>query len=466
MAIDWRTEWEVRTDGNDNLGGGFAPIAGATKTPTDNYTYGPSYQAWTGSNLQIHGTNTSLVRSATRAPVTDDIGHVLRVVSGTGFTAGVYQILGVQTDSGVDWWLLDRAAGTAGSTGGSWGLGGALATPGRAGGSHVAGNTVWIRQGTYSMTTNNANVANGRLEASALSGYCTRVIGYASVRGDGGVATVQAGSGVSGSPLRGMGAQTVIANISASATNISSGEGVIRNFGSAINCHVTSSNTNGFYDVSRLAYCSAMSCASVGFFTTNTVGMLQIYASIAIGCGTGFHANASSQGGFAVGAVAHKCTTGFTLIGQNSSLLRYDGCIASRCTNAFRCDTPSGYTGWSSVTLSNCIVTRCTNFLSGSWPLDADGTARFKTFVYVPLLFVYASGSLPSQLSDWPTTQLASDPCPGLVDSTNISASDVYIVGPWTGQYMSDLAWVFPGDQVRRPEVPPKRLNFDGGFTL
>ncbi|MCX7801185.1 MAG: hypothetical protein N2109_12695, partial [Fimbriimonadales bacterium] len=116
MPLDWRTEWEVRTDGNDNWGGGFfAGRTGATKTATDNYTYGPSYQAWTGTDLIINSTTNTLVRSPSRPFANADIGHVIQITGGTGFTTGFYEITGSVVDGSDVWWSLDRAAGTAGS---------------------------------------------------------------------------------------------------------------------------------------------------------------------------------------------------------------------------------------------------------------------------------------------------------------------------------------------------------------
>jgi hypothetical protein len=171
MALASTTVLEVRTTGDDtNNAGAFNPArAGAG---TDYSLLSPLAFA----DLVLVTTTT--VTSAAIGFTSDHVGNHLRVVSGTGFTASAipYEILSVSGGTAT----LDRAAGTAGSTGGTGRLGGALASPGQAAGVKVAGNTVWIRGGIYTITAGTANTA-GKVVSDTLLGYW---LGYDAVRGD------------------------------------------------------------------------------------------------------------------------------------------------------------------------------------------------------------------------------------------------------------------------------------------
>lgn len=75
-----------------------------------------------GTDLVIDATTNTDVTSAGYVFATADVGNVVNVTAGTGFTAGRYYIVSV---SGVIA-TLDRAVGTVGSTGGTWRLGGSI----------------------------------------------------------------------------------------------------------------------------------------------------------------------------------------------------------------------------------------------------------------------------------------------------------------------------------------------------
>src|SRR3990167_2615932 len=167
MALPATTVWEVRTDGNDANGGGF--VTGASGT--DRSQQAAAQIAYT--DLVIGGTTTE-VTSAAFPFSAAEVGNILNVTGGTGFTTGWYQVVSVA--AGVA--TMDRSVGTGGSTGGTGNLGGAFLTIAQGLTlSTVAGMMVYVRGGTYNITT--------ALSPASLGGaYRTRLVGYATTRGD------------------------------------------------------------------------------------------------------------------------------------------------------------------------------------------------------------------------------------------------------------------------------------------
>src|SRR3989338_8129890 len=167
MALPATTVWEVRTDGNDANCGGF--VTGASGT--DRSQQAAAQIAYTA--LVIGGTTTELTSAAFPFSAAE-VGNILNVTGGTGFTTGWYQVVSVA--AGVA--TMDRSVGTGGSTGGTGNLGGAFLTIAQGLTlSTVAGMMVYVRGGTYNITT--------ALSPASLGGaYRTRLVGYATTRGD------------------------------------------------------------------------------------------------------------------------------------------------------------------------------------------------------------------------------------------------------------------------------------------
>jgi hypothetical protein len=143
--------WEVRTTGNDTNGGGF--VAGASGTdfsqqdaPLINVT-----------DAVANGTTT--ITSATAGFTSALIGNVVYLVGGSGSLAATRRTIASVTNSTTAVLNATVAAGTNIT----FRLGGSLATPGLAGGVRVAGNVVYIRSGTYTLTSATANVSGGRV---------------------------------------------------------------------------------------------------------------------------------------------------------------------------------------------------------------------------------------------------------------------------------------------------------------
>lgn len=177
MALNAATTWEVRTTGSDNSGGGFRDGASGT-----DYSQQNAAQK-SGTDLAIHASDATKVRPVAAGVSANDIGNLIQIRAGTGFTTGFYEI----TAQDGTYWTLDRAAGTLSSSGGTYAMGGALASPGKVGGAIVAGNKVWFKAGTYTITSASVNVAGGVLRDVVGGVDWSRPLwweGYNASRGD------------------------------------------------------------------------------------------------------------------------------------------------------------------------------------------------------------------------------------------------------------------------------------------
>lgn len=181
-AISTNVQWEVRTTGSDNNGGGF--VAGATGT---DFSQQDAAQ-FSGTDLaSANGTtNPCTVTSATHNFVAADVGNVI-FVTGTNWGAAPftrYQIVSAAGNAAT----LDRACGTVASiSGGTWAEGGGLATLQTAitvtnsnvdGANGTIDGTINVKAGTYTLTTSLTTNAN----------YSIVFIGYQTTHGDGGTA--------------------------------------------------------------------------------------------------------------------------------------------------------------------------------------------------------------------------------------------------------------------------------------
>lgn len=161
-AIAAGTAWDVRTTGSNSNGGGFNTASSGT-----DYSQGSAQCAYT--DLVIGATNTQL--TSVGCPFTSAyVGNVINVTGGTGFTVGRYQVVSVSVGVAT----MDRAVGTAASTGGTGNLGGSLLTIATALTPAVDGNVVYIQNGTYTQTT-------ALVSTTAIS-----VVGYATTHSDNG----------------------------------------------------------------------------------------------------------------------------------------------------------------------------------------------------------------------------------------------------------------------------------------
>lgn len=173
MALSTATVWEVRpTVGADTNGGGF--VAGASGT---DYSQQNSAQYTFTDLASTNGTNASpSVTSASHNFVAADVGNLINISAGTNWTAGFYQIVSVAANAAT----LDRACGSSATlSGGTYAVGGALATISKAFAAAALSNTIYIKAtGSYTVT------ATLTLTGQNPTGFF--FIGYTTTRGDNG----------------------------------------------------------------------------------------------------------------------------------------------------------------------------------------------------------------------------------------------------------------------------------------
>ena len=140
------------------------------------YSQQDSAQA-SGTHLASDGAGTTLTDSTASSFTAAMVGNLI-YITGTGFTTGWYEVV---TYIGATQVTIDRNCGASASSG-TWSLGGALyaldATLVTFCNSLVAGNTVWVKNGTYTLT--------GTLNPSTAGTNALPILyqGFNSVHGD------------------------------------------------------------------------------------------------------------------------------------------------------------------------------------------------------------------------------------------------------------------------------------------
>jgi hypothetical protein len=171
--------FEVRQAGSNTNSGCFKEGASGTDFSQQNS------EQYGFTNLVIDGTTNTKVTSASHNFVSADVGNCLRISAGTGFTQGIFEIVSVASNAAT----LDRSAGTLSSTGGTFHVGGALATFAQLNTDMCSGCRAWIKaDATYTVSSKvTFNYSN--------SGE-SWIAGYSSTRGDGGMPTIQASASI------------------------------------------------------------------------------------------------------------------------------------------------------------------------------------------------------------------------------------------------------------------------------
>ncbi len=298
MTLAAGTVWEVRTAGSDSAcSGGFNPLRAGAGTD-----YSQSDTALgTGTNLTVDATTNTDVAPDGFTPSAADIGNLIQITSGAGFTAGFYEIVSIQAGK----WRLDRSPAATTTAGGVWALGGGLASPGKASGAVVAGNTIWVKSGTYTVTSASSNIAGGCVVLVAgVSATASRMIGYGTIRGDSGTPPLIQASGISSFTLIATSNLGHLENLSVDAAGLTSGRGI--NLGTtarAYRCKVANCTNSGINSgVSTLCEVSGCSTAA-GFNGTTTIGCVAHDNTVAGISGGAFHAFSLAYGN--TGATSH-----------------------------------------------------------------------------------------------------------------------------------------------------------------
>jgi len=290
MPLNANCIWEIRTDGDDANGGAFRSGASGT-----DFSMQASAQK-SGTDLTMHPTLNTRVQPVVAGVAAADVGNVINITAGTGWTAGWYEI----TSQDGTYWTLDRSPAAAGSTNsGTYAMGGALASPGRLGqalsnlNSGVSGMRCYIRSGTYTITTTTANVSGGRISLPASR--MLLVEGYQATRGDLGTP-----------PEINAGTQTAF-TIFTTNGQFNNGQQHVVNlrFNGNNRTGVSGLQTQNTYK-DKVWKCVAVNCLSFGFNSGNADHI----ECLATACGVGF--TGSSAGTF-TNCVAKSNTTGFVV---------------------------------------------------------------------------------------------------------------------------------------------------------
>jgi hypothetical protein len=124
--------------------------SGAQPFHTDRSQADAAYDSGTDLACADGDLEAPVISSATHNFLPEDVGNFISITAGTGYTVGRYQIVSVDGSNNA---TLDKACGTDGAkTDGTWYLGGAVASPSTLAAIVVAGNTAYIKNGTYTET--------------------------------------------------------------------------------------------------------------------------------------------------------------------------------------------------------------------------------------------------------------------------------------------------------------------------
>lgn len=318
MALAAATVWEVRTAGSDTLcSGGYVTGSAGTDYSQQNAAQ------YTGTDLVLVTSTT--ISSATHNFVTADVGNLIQITAGTNFTTGFYQIVSVAANVGT----IDRSGGTSGSTGGTFAVGGALKSPALACSPAVTENTIWVKSGTYTISSTTSNIALGRL----TPGNQVMVRGYQTTRGDDAARPVLQASGIATTTL------VTMSNFWVNLWNIEvDGAGL-----TAIKGFDLSGVENRTY------YCVARNCTNNGF---NRAGSgSAVVRCLAAACTTQY----AFSGSRFFYCQADACTAGgFTITNSGGEALTLVGCIASNITGI-------GFTGGAASGALSCTAYACSS---------------------------------------------------------------------------------------------------------
>jgi len=346
---------------------GCATVASPTSaTWSIDYSQQASAQ-FTYTDLASSGTGLT-VSSAAKPFAKQQVGNAIVITGGTNFNTGRYVIASVAAAVATVVGPTNITTGAGAS--GIGAQGGALASPAMP--PAVAGNNIFIKSGTYSITSSSANVSGGKIDDTVGKNY----EGYGTVRGDLGTAPLLQVSGAisnfiifsktgNSGPTFSVRNLTLDGAAKATMTGWSSNQNFLLTKVSAVNCTTqgfdnTGGNGRYYYCKASVcgkgfnagvfyAYCEAFSNTGIGFAGTST---------IAIGCLSYSNSGGSSDGfsfggsGAVINCIAYgNGRRGFDFSpGTSSSMYWVTNCIAE--------GNGTGYYGPNStfIMFDNCLA--------------------------------------------------------------------------------------------------------------
>lgn len=365
------TKWAVyfsTTSGGPYFQQGTTLVIGSnrsvTSTPPTSGTqpFGTDYSQQNSQQVNIdNSTITTSITGSTitftgYTPTAADVGNIVQFLSGTNITANSFkQIIGWTSTT----WTVDSNVPLSGTTTNATAkMGGALASPGMAGTAFVAKATIWIKSGTYTVSTT-ANGSGGRLSitASALNTNPNRIYGYNSTRADNGTKPILQPSSNSTTVVTLSGSYCRIENIEFQANGKTSCTGLSSTGTNSIiyNCKANGFQsgiyTSGNYTSIENCYVTGCSFWAFGLSGANGSTISNCYAYN--NSTTDFRIS-SASGCVIVNCISSTSSKGFA----NST-----GCPNTRIKNCVAVNsTNSGFDINSSSILENCIAVNCTTY--------------------------------------------------------------------------------------------------------
>lgn len=291
MSLSANSVFEVRTAGNDTNGGGFVTGAsGSDFSQQDSKnTVGNDIST---TDAVANGTTT--ITSATASFTAAIVGNIIYLQGGTGsLAAGRYQVTARTNATTI---TVDRTV--AAGTGITMNIGGAVASLGILGSTTatimVDGNKIFIKAGTYSITSTTANISNGRFS----KGLALYIEGYQSTRGDLGTPPLLQASGISTTTIFTSTGNITIKNVNIDGASLTAIRGFDLNGIAAIayKCGALNCTNSGFFSsgsgAARFYYCTATGCATQAAFFANNCYNCVVYSNTV----TGFRAGNLNQG--------------------------------------------------------------------------------------------------------------------------------------------------------------------------
>lgn len=303
MALSANSVVEIQTGGDDANGGGFVTGAAGTdfSLVAGKRTAGDVTDI---STTDAVGAGTTTLTSLTANFSTAIVGNIICLSGGTGSLTKTWrQVTARASTTSI---TVDAAVATG--TGITMNIGGALATPGMAGGyGLVSGAIIYIKAGTYTIASATPNIATGCFSSS----LATLVVeGYQTTRGDLGTPPLLQASGISSFTIvTTTGADAAVYNLSVDGAGLTTSRGyTLRGVGYLLN--VLNCTNSGFTEDTSviLIRCTATGCSGNAGFSNitynangvaynNTVtGFALNLGQIAIGCIADTNTGASSDG--------------------------------------------------------------------------------------------------------------------------------------------------------------------------
>lgn len=290
-------------------------------TWTIDYSQGTAAQ-FTYTDLASTGAGLTCTSSA-KPFAKQQVGNSI-VITGTGtnFNLGRYVIASISGVTATVVGPTNIASGVA--TAGTGGQGGALASPGQSSANLVSGNAVFVKSGTYTITSATQQIAGGTVKLNAAGGHLY-FIGYTTYRTDAGRPTLILNAGVTSATIITAVCYPVIKNFILDGANVATSSGYSGNAGNGggtiMNVKVQNCTTNVF-NTGNVAH-NVIKCQATGNSVTsfiigngiyigceaysNTAHGFQLSVNVALYCLSYNNTGAGSDGFSLAGGIAMNC---------------------------------------------------------------------------------------------------------------------------------------------------------------